>query len=98
MAAYIVLIRDRVRDPAGYAAYGAAARETLARHAAKPLAFTGPVEALEGPPADGVIIIEFPTMAEARAWYDGPDYVAARQQRFASADFRVIMTEGLPAA
>ncbi len=98
MAAYIVFIRDRVRDLAGYASYSAVAAPTIAGHAARPLAYSGPVESLEGPPIDGVIMIEFSTMAEARAWYDSPAYTAVRGQRFASADFRVFITEGLPAA
>ena len=98
MAAYIIFVRDRIRDPAGFADYGAVAGGTLAGHPAKPLVVYHPMETLEGPSAEAMVMIEFPTMADARAWYDSPAYVEARQLRFASADFRVFITDGLPAA
>lgn len=98
MAAYIVFIRDRVRDAAGFGTYSAAAGPSLAGHDCTPLVVYGALDTLEGPPAEAMVMIEFPTMAAARGWYDSPAYVAARQHRFASADFRVFITEGVAAA
>lgn len=95
MAAYMVFTRERMRDADTFATYAAAAGPTIAGHAAKPLAFYGTSETLEGAPIDGAVIIEFPTLAEARAWYDSPAYVAAREHRFKSADYRVFITDGL---
>lgn len=95
MAAYIVFIRERVHDTPAMEAYGAAAGATLAGHAGKPLAFYGPIETLEGPTADGSVIIEFPTMDEALAWYRSDAYQQARKHRFQGADYRVFVTQGL---
>jgi len=98
MAAYIVFVRERVRDAEAFAGYSSLAVPSLAGHPGKPLVYYGGIETLEGPPAEGLVVVEFPGMAEARAWYDSPAYTAARAKRFASADFRVFITEGLSAA
>jgi uncharacterized protein (DUF1330 family) len=34
-------------------------------------------------------------MAAARAWYDSPAYVEARQHRHLGSDYRVVITETL---
>jgi uncharacterized protein (DUF1330 family) len=95
MTAYIVFTRERMRDPAEFETYSKAAGGTLAGHEAKPLAFYGRNETLEGAPIEGAVVVEFPTLETAKAWYDSPAYREARAHRFASADYRVFITEGL---
>ena len=95
MAAYIIFTRERLRDAGEMATYGEKAGATLAGHTAKPLAFYGRHETLEGAPIDGAVVIEFPTLEAAKAWYESPAYTEARQHRFAGADYRAFITEGL---
>ena len=95
MAAYLVFIKEREHDAAKLAEYGAKARATLAGHDVKPLVVYGATETLEGPDALTTVILEFPTMDEARAWYQSDAYQAARADRFAGADFRVLLTQGV---
>jgi uncharacterized protein (DUF1330 family) len=95
MAAYIVFTRERLRDPVEFGAYGEKAGGTLAGHIAKPLAFYGAHETLEGAPIEGAAIVEFPDTAAAKAWYGSPAYQDAVKHRFAGADYRVFITEGL---
>jgi uncharacterized protein (DUF1330 family) len=95
MTAYIVFTRERMRDPEEFKTYSAKAGTTLAGHEAKPLVFYGKAETLEGAPVEGAVVIQFPTMEAAKAWYDSDAYVAARQHRFAAADYRCFITEGL---
>ena len=95
MPAYIVFIKEREHDAAAMATYSAAAAPSLGGHSARPLAYYGAIETLEGPEALGSVIVEFPTMDEARAWYRSDAYQAARAHRFAGADYRVFITEGL---
>ncbi len=95
MPAYVIMIRDRMIDPAEFAAYGAKAREARGDHKITPLAFYGPHQALEGPDPDGVVILQFPTAAEARAWYDSPAYQDALQHRLKGAEYRVVIVEGV---
>lgn len=95
MSAYLIFIRDRVRDEAKLAEYAPLAQQSTAGHPLEPLAFYGPVETLEGAQADGVVLIKFPDMAAARAWYDSPAYTEARAHRHLGADYRVVIADGL---
>lgn len=95
MAAYIVFTKEREHDAAAMAEYAAKASASTAGHPIKPLAFYGAIETLEGPEAAGSVIVEFPTMEEARAWYNSDAYQEARKVRFSAADYRVFLTQGL---
>ena len=94
MSAYIIFIRDRMKDADAFAVYsklaGAARSDALT-----PLAVYGKLETWEGEAADGVVIVQFPTMDDARAWYESPAYQTAKAQRQKAADYRVIVVEGL---
>jgi uncharacterized protein (DUF1330 family) len=95
MAAYILFVRDRITDAEAFAAYGPMAGAARGDHPLKPLAFYGELETLEGDRADGVVLLEFPTMEAAKAWYDSPAYQAAKAQRLKGADYRVILVQGV---
>ena len=43
---------------------------------------------------EGAAILEFPTLAEAKAWYLSPAYQEARQHRFKGGDYCAILVEG----
>jgi uncharacterized protein (DUF1330 family) len=61
----------------------------------KPLVRWGsPFEVLEGPGIEGVSILEFPTLADAKAWYSNPEYKEASQHRFRGGDYTAIMIDG----
>jgi uncharacterized protein (DUF1330 family) len=72
MAAYAIFIREKLRDPDVIEKYNDKAGPSLEGHPAKVLAAYGAIEAPEGAPSEGVVLLEFPTMAAAKAWYDGP--------------------------
>jgi uncharacterized protein (DUF1330 family) len=95
MAAFAVFIRERTKDPAEMSVYTAKAGPSLNGHAATVLAAYGRQEVLEGPPVEGVVILSFPTIEEARAWYESPAYREAREHRFKGADYRAVIVEGL---
>jgi uncharacterized protein (DUF1330 family) len=97
MAAYIVLTRERTKDRSELAAYLRLAQSTLALtdHPVMPVALYGRQEVLDGAPVEGVVILEFLTFDEAKAWYDSPAYRAAREQRFKAADYRAVIVEGV---
>ena len=59
------------------------------------LAADGRQEVLEGPASEGVVIVEFPALEAAKAWYDSPAYREAREHRFRGADYRAMIVEGL---
>ena len=95
MSAYLVFIKEREHDKDKLASYGASVGATLAGHSVKPLVLYGATETLEGPEALTTVILEFPTRDEARAWYQSDAYQAVRADRFAGADFRVLLTQGV---
>jgi len=95
VAAYAIFIREKLRDPKVIDDDNAKAGPSLGGHSAKVLAAYGGIQTLEGAPAEGVALLEFPTMAAAKAWYDGPSYREARVLRFKGAGYRVLFFEGL---
>lgn len=95
MSAYVVFTREKLRDPAEFEVYSKMAGATLAGHQVKPLVYYGKVESLEGAPIDGAVVLEFPTLEAAKAWYDSPAYADARAHRLAGADYRCFIAEGL---
>ena len=95
MAAYAVFIREKTHDQSELDVYTPKAGASLAGHTLKVLAAYGRQEVLEGPEAEGVVIVEFPSMEAAKTWYDSPAYREAREHRFRGADYRAILVEGL---
>lgn len=97
MAAYVVMIRDRMIDADAMATYATLARKARREGSPKPLAFYGEAQSLEGPKADGVVIFEFPDMDAARDWYQSPAYQDALPHRLRGADYRVLLVDGITA-
>lgn len=94
MSAYVIFIREHTIDADQLKQYADLAVLARAGHDMSRIAFYGPLDVLEGPPAEGVAIIRFPDMAAARAWYDSPAYQAARAHRHQGATFRLLLVEG----
>jgi uncharacterized protein (DUF1330 family) len=96
MPAYVIVMREGpLREPAEYEEYIRKGREGAPPAEMKPLALYGAMQALEGSPPDGVVILEFPDLQAAKAWYDSPRYQAAVPHRIASGDWRAFIVEGL---
>jgi uncharacterized protein (DUF1330 family) len=96
MPAYMLFIRDEpVRDPDAMAEYQRLNRENAGDFKIKPLVVYGATEAVEGEAPDGVIMVEFPTVEDAKAWYNSPGYQAALPFRKKAADYRAFIVQGL---
>lgn len=95
MPAYLIITRLRIRDQAEFELYAKDAPFFSVGHNAKRLANLGHHEVLEGAAVDGVVILEFPSFAEARAWYQSPAYQAASRHRHQAGDFSIIIVEGV---
>jgi uncharacterized protein (DUF1330 family) len=92
--AYLVA-EIEVVNPDPYKAYVAAAGPLVAAYGGKYLVRGGAAEALEGaPPAGRMVLVEFPSMAEAKRFYDSPEYTEVRQGRIENAVSRFILIEG----
>ena len=95
MAAYAIFIREgEVVDEEAMAAYKSGNRAGAPDSGLKPLVVYGAMEWLEGEPADGIVILEFPDMAAAREWYFG-EYNERAKLRQKAAPYRGFLVEGL---
>jgi uncharacterized protein (DUF1330 family) len=95
MPAYAVFIRDRTLDPRELQTYRERVGPTFTGHPFRTLAAYGPQEDLEGPPTEGTVILEFPSMEAAKAWYDSPAYREVREHRLTGAVYRVVLVQGV---
>ncbi len=101
MPAYIIVYRETpVRDPAAIDEYSRRNRENAAyfqeNFGIRPLVVYGHSEALEGDNPDGIVMMQFPTIEDARNWYHSPAYQEALAFRKDAADWRAVIVEGLP--
>jgi uncharacterized protein (DUF1330 family) len=96
MPVYMLFIREKpVRDAAAMEAYDRAHRAAPRDPKMTPLAAYGATEVLEGEGFDGMVMLQFPTAEDAKAWYHSPGYQAALPHRLKGADYRVIIVQGL---
>lgn len=99
MPAYMIFLRKgAIRDPAEMAEYGRLNREHAGEFSTaykmKPLVVYGALDAVEGDAPDGVIVLEFPSVADAKAWYNSPAYQKALPHRLKAADYTAFIVEG----
>ncbi len=90
-----IIAHVEVRDAEGYQPYVARNGEIFARHGGRYIVRGGASEVLEGTSLSRHVVIEFPSLAAARAGYDDPDYVENRKIRQAHADSVIILVEGV---
>ena len=95
MSAYLIFIREITFDKTEFDAYAVAAPASLEGLPVRFLAAYGRHDVLEGPEPEGVAIAEFPSVEEARRWYESPSYQAAARHRFKGAIYRGLVVEGL---
>jgi uncharacterized protein (DUF1330 family) len=93
--AYVVITKTRTRNRDELDLYAKQAPSFMSGHAATFLARFGACEVKEGAAVEGVAIIEFPTLDEARAWYESPAYQEASRHRFLGGDYDVVIVEGV---
>lgn len=95
MTAYGIFIRESTRSEDEMRTYMEKAGTSGDPFGAKALAFYGRSRTLEGPAAEAVVILEFPTFEDAEAWYASEEYQRAKPHRHLGADYRAILVDGL---
>lgn len=94
MTAYVIAEVD-VTNPEGYNSYTQVSPATISRYGGRFLVRGGAVELLEGDwPKLRRVIIEFPSVEAARAWWDSPEYEKPKAMRRANSKSRLILLEG----
>lgn len=92
----LVIVDVRVTDPAKFEDYKKLVPATLTPYGGKFLVRGGRVETLEGGwDPKRIVVIEFPTLDRAKAWWGSEEYRAPKLMRLTSADTRMIAVESL---
>ena len=95
MAAYVV-VDIEVQDAARYEEYKRLAAPSVTVHGGRYIARGGATESLEGGWVPRrLVILEFPSAAQARGWWDSEEYREARAIRQSCARTQMIVTEGM---
>jgi uncharacterized protein (DUF1330 family) len=95
MAAYIIA-NVSVQDPDRYEEYKRLVPPTIAAFGGRFLVRGGAVERLEGDRDPGrVVILEFPSVERAKAWWSSAEYGPVKDLRQASARAELILVDGV---
>ena len=98
MSAYLIAHVD-VTNPEGYEEYRAQVPAVIAAYGGRYLVRGGACEVLEGSGGTGRrVVLEFPSMAKLKAFWESPEYGPLRALRERNADSHIVAVEGVPAA
>jgi uncharacterized protein (DUF1330 family) len=98
MAAYI-LVDITINDPQTYERYKLLAPASIAAYQGKYLVRGGRTEILEGEwQPSRLVILEFPGVEAARAWWESEEYAAAKTLRQSCTTTDMLLVEGFPGA
>jgi len=95
MSAYVIVFLKSIHDPAELAEYRRIGRPSLQQVKVDVRVLNGRFEVLEGEPLESVVVLEFPSYEEAKAWYHSPLYQEAVRHRFAGATSHTVLVQGV---
>ncbi len=94
MPAYVIA-RVHVTDPDRYRSYTDRTPAVIAAHGGRFLARGGETVTLEGPEETGrVALVEFPSLEQAKAWFESQEYQRVRELRLGAATGSLIVVDG----
>jgi uncharacterized protein (DUF1330 family) len=95
MAAYAIG-RLTMRDPSWRTEYLPKTAELIAKHGGRYVVRGGAMERLEGQGAlpSAIVVLEFPSMAHAKAWYNDPAYAPLIKLRQTGSDLDFVLVDG----
>ena len=95
MSAYVIADVN-VTDPDLFAEYRQRVPATIEKYGGRFVVRGGTVETKEGgwSPAR-VVVVEFPSIDQARKWYHSPEYAPALALRLKAAETKLIFVEGV---
>jgi uncharacterized protein (DUF1330 family) len=94
MAAYVI-VEVEVHNPDAYEDYKALTPSSIAAYNGKFIVRGGTTETLEGDwEPKRIVVLEFPTIEKANAWWHSAEYAPAKSIRQQNATTRMILVEG----
>jgi uncharacterized protein (DUF1330 family) len=95
MAAYLVSDVS-VKDAEAFQTYRTRAAVSIAKYGGRYLVRGGAIEPLEGNwTPRTLIVVEFPDLERARAWYGSPEYASALEFRDKALSRNLILVDGI---
>jgi uncharacterized protein (DUF1330 family) len=95
MAAYVVVQVD-VKDPVRYEDYRKMVPASLEKYGGRFLVRGGKTHRMEGDWAPKrFVLVEFPSVEQAKAWWASPEYAQAKALRQATSESQLIIAEGV---
>jgi uncharacterized protein (DUF1330 family) len=94
MPAYVIS-QVQMRPGPALDNYRRLAAASIERHGGKYLVRSGETAVLEGEWSGAVIVVEFPSAEQARAWYKSEDYAEALKFRDDALSRNLILVEGV---
>lgn len=95
MPAYLISTIE-ITDPAGYEKYKKLVPPALAKYGGKFVVRGGDIEHKEGDwRPKRIVVVEFESVDQARAFYDSPEYAPAKQIRLRTSTGSVLFVEGV---
>ena len=95
MAAYVVA-EVNITNPELFAEYGKLVPATIEKYGGRFVVRGGAVETKEGGwSPKRIVVVEFPSIDQARKWYQSPEYAPALALRLKAAETKLIFVEGV---
>ncbi len=95
MPAYLIA-HITVHDPAVFAQYRDLVTPIITQHGGRYVVRGGAIEVVEGSAPPRLVVVEFPDLATARAFYHGAEYAPALALRKSCSSSDIVIAEGLP--
>lgn len=93
MAAYMIA-EVEVTDQAAYEPYKAIAQSTVQQYGGRFIVRGGASEPLEGEAPKRIVVLEFPTIEQARKWYRSAEYAPGIKLRQKASRSRLFLVDG----
>ena len=96
MPKYYVMANVKVTNPQQYEEYKKLSTKAFQAAGVQPLVRGGATQVIEGDwTPDRMVLLEFPSKEAALAWYNSPEYQAAKKSRQGAADMRMVLIDGI---
>jgi uncharacterized protein (DUF1330 family) len=96
MSGAYIISNVRVTNPTQYEEYKKLSTLAMQAHDAEVCVRGGAAQVIEGDwQPDRLVVLKFPSVAKARAFYDSVEYSRARKAREGAAVMRMVVVEGV---
>ena len=96
MAKGYMIVNLEVHDPDMFAEYAAKVPPIIEQYGGRYLVRGGTQEVIEGDtPRPRSVVLEFPSVEQAKTWYNSPEYQAILPKRLNASNANALLVEGV---